>query len=34
MDDEWDDDTVWMDRTGPHFRDDIIAMNKRLMAED
>ncbi len=29
MDDEWDDDTVWMDRTGPHFRDDIIAMKDR-----
>ena len=29
MDDDWDDDTVWMDRTGPHFRDDIIAMKDR-----
>ncbi len=30
MDDEdWNEDPVWMDRTGPHFREDIIAMKDR-----
>ena len=28
--DEWnDDEPVWSDRVGPHFRDDIIAMRDR-----